>query len=86
MTGKRPMTVPQEKAHALLREHQTASPREFAQLMWPDSPAWGHRTRKRGGRAGAIGGTMPMQGARMLWSLHGLGLARQNNDGTWSAI
>lgn len=79
------MSASQARALALLQEHQPVSPRSFAQLMWPDSPAWGHRTRKRGGRTGAIGGTMPMRGARMLWTLHGLGLARQNDDGTWNA-
>lgn len=85
MSQEPSLTDPQAKALTFLREQQPVSPRQFAQLMWPESPAWRQRTNKRGGRAGAVGGTMPMQGARMLWSLHRLGLAARNDDGTWRA-
>lgn len=53
------------------------SPRAFARKMWPDSPAWNRVTHRggAGGPGGAQGGTMPMKGARMLWTLHRLGLA-----------
>lgn len=79
------LTAPQAKGLALLREHGPLSPREFAQLMWPDSPGWETRTRKFGGAQGAVGGTMPMKGARLLWRLHALGLASQDHTDRWRA-
>lgn len=41
----------------------------FARAMWPDSPAWNRRTHRHDGKSGAVGGTMPMVGARMLYRL-----------------
>lgn len=53
-----------------------AAPRQLAMMRWPDSPAWGKRTRKYGTNdPGAVGGTMPMKAATVLWRLHGKGLA-----------
>lgn len=83
MTQENSLTAPQRKGLTLLQEHQPVSPRQFAQRMWHESPAWSHRTNKRGGHAGAIGGTMPMKGARMLWTLRDLGLARQDDTQKW---
>lgn len=48
-----------------------ASPRSVARVMWPDSVGWTKRTRKYGGNdPGAVGGTMPMKAAAVLWRLH----------------
>lgn len=46
-----------------------ATPRQLAQIRWPDSPAWDKRTNMRGGKNGAVGGTMPMKAASVLWRL-----------------
>ncbi|MDF2915887.1 MAG: hypothetical protein K0S70_104 [Microbacterium sp.] len=80
------LTTAQEKGIETLRANQPLSPREFAMLMWPDSPAWHKRTRKFGGRdPGAVGGTMPMNGARLLWRLFDLKLAYRDETGRWRA-
>lgn len=55
----------------------SAAPRQLARLRWPDSPAWTQRTRGRNGRNGAVGGTMPMKAATVLWRLSGKGLAHR---------
>lgn len=80
------LTAPQQRGLDILRAaDHPMSPREFALAMWPDSPAWEKRTRKFGGRdPGAIGGTMPMKGASLLWRLYDLGLA-STLDGRWTA-
>lgn len=72
------VTEAQKRAYDALVEHQPVSPREFARILYPDSPAWGRVTRKFGGHTGATGGAMPMLGARMLWKLNSLGLAYQD--------
>lgn len=69
------LTPAQQRGLEILREHGPLAPREFAMLMWPDSPAWQKRTRGRDNHPGAIGGTMPMNGARLLWKLRDLKLA-----------
>lgn len=56
-------------------EDRFATPRSFAGGMWPNSPAWGKRTRGYDRHPGAVGGTMPMRGARELWKLRELRLA-----------
>lgn len=50
--------------------------RSFARALWPDSLAWGRRTRGSNARAGgnAMAGTMPMKGARVARELNYLGL------------
>ncbi|AYD87329.1 hypothetical protein SEA_VALENTINIPUFF_27 [Microbacterium phage ValentiniPuff] len=78
-----PMTKPQEHAYEVLKEHGPLHPREFARRMWPDSKAWGLRTRGRNNHPGAMGGTMPMKGAVMLWKLHDLQLSQRNHNGSW---
>lgn len=62
-----------------------ASARQVARLMWPESPAWTKRTHRRGasGGAGAVGGTMPMKAAAVLWRLHAAGLVDED-DRRWS--
>lgn len=53
-----------------------ATAREIALALWPDSPAWQHRTnRGSGGGNGAVGGTMPMKAGTMLWKLWKAGYA-----------
>lgn len=79
----RPLTEPQRLMLAALSEacdHEAygdrkASPRQLAQMRWPDSEAWKRRTNMRGGRNGAIGGTMPMKAATVLYRLQERGCA-----------
>lgn len=62
---------------ALDRPH----PRALARLMWPDSPAWQKRTASRAqARAGALGATMPMKAATMLWRLRDKGLTEVEGE------
>lgn len=59
-----------------------AAPRDLARLRWPDSPAWGRRTRFGAvSNQGAMGGTMPMKAATVLHRLADKGLAVR--VGTW---
>lgn len=54
------------------------SPRNVAKALWPDSPAWGKRTRRYGRNAnGAVGGTMPMNAAKILNRLEALGVVEE---------
>ena len=74
------LTKPQALMLAALREAtadgRSAAPRQLAKMRWPDSPAWSKRTRKFGTNdPGAVGGTMPMKAATVLWRLAGHGLA-----------
>lgn len=77
------LTEPQWRALAALRDLVDeprpngdpaghTSPRQVAERLWPDSEAWHRRTRGRrtGTVNGAVGGTMPMKGAQLLWRLH----------------
>lgn len=62
-------------------------PAQLARLMWPDSAAWGKRTRKFGGKdPGAMGGTMPMKAGSLLYRMEGAGLVMQRrlNDTDYS--
>lgn len=79
------LTAPQQRALQVLSDlagtDGTVTPREVALALWPDSEAWGKRTRGRrtGTIAGAVGGTMPMKAARLLWALHERGLAAKED-------
>lgn len=73
-----PLTAPQRRALAVLDEHTAPYgsdkpgmyAKQVAKLLWPDSPAWGKRTRGRtGNRNGAVGGTMPMKAGTLLGRL-----------------
>lgn len=81
-----PLTGPQSRALAVLGEQDSRAiaPREMARALWPDSEAWTKRTRGRrtGTIAGAVGGTMPMKAARLLWALHERGLAEKEDRDT----
>lgn len=76
-----PLTEPQQRALRVLSElagtDRSTTPRDVALALWPDSEAWTKRTRGRrtGTIAGAVGGTMPMKAARVLWALNERGLA-----------
>jgi hypothetical protein len=82
------LTGPQRKALEYLHEHSDpfgygrVSPRALAKHLWPDSPAWAKRTRGRrtGTINGAMGGTMPMNAASLLWRLAAKGLASDEGD------
>lgn len=85
-----PITEPQYRALKVLVDFQfehghTPSPRQVAKRLWPDSKAWRERTRMRGERNGAVGGTMPMKAATILWRLHHKGLAYMLDEYTWTA-
>lgn len=84
----KPLTGPQTNALRVLRDLndegpplpsgrlRSASPREVARRMWPDSVGWTKRTRKYGTNdPGAVGGTMPMKAATVLWRLAERGCA-----------
>lgn len=52
------------------RPHGYTTPRPVARKLWPDSVGWTKRTRMYGtNRNGAVGGTMPMKAATLLWKL-----------------
>lgn len=56
------------------------SPRQVAEMLWPDSPAWEKRTRFRAtSNQGALGGTMPMNAAKILWRLKTAGMVQEHN-------
>jgi hypothetical protein len=77
------LTPSQTRALEFLREHAPMRPRHLAQLMWPDSPAWGKTTRSRPGFNGSKGGTMPMLGAKLLWALRDKGEAYLDSNDNW---
>lgn len=82
------LTVPRRRALQVLADQaEPMAPRDVAMALWPDSPAWDRRTRGQRGanRAGAMGGTMPMIAAKLLWRLAGDGYASQRGRGQWVA-
>lgn len=79
------LTDPQMRALKAVREqarknrgrsYDPVSPRQVALILWPDSPAWDQRPRRQDGRSGALGGTMPMSAAKLLWRLRERGLVQ----------
>lgn len=86
----KPLTQPQMNALRALADiednHRLTTPRNVAKALWPDSEAWNRRTRGRrtGKINGAIGGTMPMKAATLLWRLDARGCATCPLDSsTW---
>lgn len=82
-----PLTTPQRNALEVLarladadptRGERSVAPKALALALWPDSEAWTKRNRGRrtGTISGAVGGTMPMKAAALLWRLHERGLAQ----------
>lgn len=78
------LTAAQERALRALAPHDYLTPAALARILWPDSPAWDRTTRSRPGFNGAKGGTMPMNAARLLWRLRGMGLAYIEGNARWS--
>ena len=80
------LSAPRRRALEALRGWDDAghgrgmAPREVAQALWPDSPAWERRPHHSGGRnrAAGLGATMPMNAAKILHRLTALGLAWQD--------
>lgn len=71
------LTGPQAAMLATLRDacdknpSGRAAPRQLAKMRWPSSEAWNRRTRFGAtSNQGAVGGTMPMKAATLLWRLH----------------
>lgn len=61
-----------------------ATPTDVAWGLWPESKAWGRRTNRGSTPAGgAVGATMPMNAATLLWRLCRLGYAVKY-DRRWS--
>ena len=61
------LSEPQKRALRILYEHGLLHPREFAKLMWPDSPGW--RAMHRCGRGASPGTMMAMVGGGYLAKL-----------------
>lgn len=80
------LTPAQRKGLEILKEHGPLTPRDFARLMWPDSPAWNKRSRGQRGtnRSGAMASTMPMLGAKLLHRLEDLSCASQRETSLYS--
>lgn len=59
-----------EKGDSLYAGRRYMAPREVAKALWPDSPGWGKRSHRGSTPAGgAMGATMPMKAATLLWRL-----------------
>lgn len=93
----KPLTVPQMNALRVLCEAETYDwhgvtrtraryPMEVARILWPDSRGWKVRS-NRGSTAagGALGATMPMKAAVLLWRLERRGCARHDQHNQWFA-
>lgn len=80
------LTPAQRKGLEILKEHGPLSPRDFALKMWPDSPAWSKRNRGQRGtnHSGAMAGTMPMLGAKLLWKLQSLSCAHERETSLYA--
>lgn len=84
------MSPTEARAIRYLAVNPRTASRAVARALWPDSPAWGMRTASRPSRpSGAIGGTMPMNAARVLHRLADRGLVVREYSATgqvlWSA-
>lgn len=81
------MTGPQERAVRALVDMvpmgqvRGVTPWEFAKALWPESEGWKTSPRRYDGRAGGMGATMPMLGAKMLRTLVDLGMAARRHHG-----
>lgn len=84
-TTVKPLTGPQTNAlRALAAAEHPQSPRAVARALWPLSIGWERRTHMYGGRQGAVGGTMPMKAATLLWRLEARGCASYGSDYLWT--
>lgn len=72
------LTKPQRRALEILHTYGGLHARAFALHMWPDSPGWKKRCRRRGSNTnGAIGAAMWMKGGTFLRRLERRGLVRE---------
>lgn len=79
------LTPPQRRCLEILVKRKRVVPWEMAMEMWPDSPGWNRRSRRSSTPAGgALGATMPMKAATLLWRLHRKGLANLEGHNRWS--
>lgn len=69
------MTEKTIRALELLQEHERLTPRQFAEKMWPDAPAWQRCSNIGGGSTRGVGITRA--GGCYLAKLRRLGLTRQ---------
>lgn len=76
------LTEPQMRALRILHEHGPLRPREFARLMWPDSPGW-DRLHNCGPYGAAYGTMMPMCGGSYLAKLKCRGWAEETWYRSW---
>lgn len=81
------MRLVSESAETTGSHARWVTPTELARVLWPDSPAWRHQTRRMDDSLGGVGATMPMQAARLLRRLREKGLAHQHPFGGngWTA-
>lgn len=81
------LTAPQLKALTILaspREGAFVTPREVEHPMSQDVTDWAKRSRRFATAVGgALGATMPMKGATMLWKLRDRGLAQLDGTNHW---
>jgi len=75
--------TPTDRALHILRQHpEGLMPREFARLMWPDSPAWDKLYRV--GRGSTRGVGMQLAGGSLLATLSRKGLVMlKRTDNHW---
>ena len=86
----KPLTASQRRGLEILRDHPNLGyPKEFAHLMWPDSPGW--NTRRKCGNYGVHkGGGMYVTAGCYLGRLERLGLVesrylyRDSNERRWT--
>lgn len=76
------LTQPQKRALRILRDHGPLRPREFAGLMWPDSPGW-NRLHNCGPYGAAYGTMMPMCGGGYLAKLKYRGWVEESWRRSW---
>lgn len=85
----KPLTEPQQRVIDIMRSQPRSygwAPGVLARQLWPDSKGWQKRSRRGSTPAGgALGATMPMKAASMLWRMRGLGLVYEEN-GLWYYI
>lgn len=76
------LTPAQERALRIVDAQGTVTCRQLARCMWPDSPGWDTTPRRRDGRPGGRGATMPMLAGRLLNRMRGLGVVRRLRPGS----
>lgn len=69
------LTESLKKALLIIRDHSPSRPREFAYMMWKDSPKWKNKV-KAGNNGVAKGGGMPLAAGGYLGKLRSKGLIK----------